>query len=239
MKIETGGDVWTATYGYIGMYALNIIYIKNYPSGIDVRDDGYTFYTAREKYYLVEYSGSGTELQLPAEYNNNSYEISKYAFYDCESITSVSIPDNVTAIGDYAFNSCPNLKSVTIGSGVKSIGEYAFYYCASLTEITVPDSVTSIGQKAFSYCTGLTNVVLGNGLKQIGRWLFDGCSALSKITIQSSVTSIDGGAFWDCKALSVINFNGTKEQWDAVDKFDNWDKGAGAYTVIFAEDATL
>lgn len=240
LKIETGGDVWTATYGHIGLYAINILYDKSAPSGIHETDDGFTFYIARDyKTYLVDYTGEAAEIVLPESYEGADYEIGGYAFYKCDFLSRVTIPDSVTAIGDYAFNSCPNLKSVTIGSGVKSIGEYAFYYCASLTEITVPDSVTSIGQKAFSYCTGLTNVVLGNGLKQIGRWLFDGCSALSKITIQSSVTSIDGGAFWDCKALSVINFNGTKEQWAAVDKFDNWDKGAGAYTVIFAEDATL
>jgi len=84
--------------------------------------------------------------------------ISSYAFYGCEGLTSITIPDNVTSIGDYAFYNCRGLTSITIPRGVTSIGEDAFRKCIGLTSITIPNSVTSIGNWAFEDCSGLTRI---------------------------------------------------------------------------------
>ena len=73
--------------------------------------------------------------------------ISDSAFENCDSLTSVTIPDSVTSIGDRAFAYCDSLSSVTIGNSVTSIGSYAFAYCDSLSSVTIGDSVTSIGER--------------------------------------------------------------------------------------------
>ena len=70
--------------------------------------------------------------------------IGDQAFYNCTSLTSVTIPDSVTSIGDRAFRYCISLTSVTIPDSVTSIGEEAFYGCWDLTRLTIPGSVTSI-----------------------------------------------------------------------------------------------
>lgn len=57
----------------------------------------------------------------------------------------VEIGSAVTSIGDWAFYDCDDLMSVTIPDRVTSIGQSAFCYCTSLTSIIIPDSVTSIG----------------------------------------------------------------------------------------------
>ena len=137
LNIVTGGDAWTATYGGIGLYALNILYMKNDPSGIHATDDGYTFYIARDnKVYLIEYAGEESELVLPDGYNGADYEIHSYAFDGCSAITSVTIPNKVTAIGDEAFNNCTNLVSVTISSSVTKLGSAIFNSASKLETIT-------------------------------------------------------------------------------------------------------
>lgn len=126
LKIVTGGDTDAATYGKIGLYALNILYSKNDPSGIRETDDGFVFYTARDnKVYLVDYTGEETELVLPEGYNGSTYEINQYAFYHYDFLTSVTISNNVTAIGAWAFCYC-NLDSLTISSSVTKLGECMF-----------------------------------------------------------------------------------------------------------------
>ena len=71
------------------------------------------------------------------------------AFYECSSLTSVTIPNSVTSIGNYAFYNCSRLTSVTIPNSVTSIGSGAFSLCTDLTSVTIPSSVTSIGDGAF------------------------------------------------------------------------------------------
>ena len=57
-----------------------------------------------------------------------------------------------------AFWNCSSLTSITIPSSVKSIDSFAFYGCSGLTSITIPSSVTSINSYAFSGCDRLTSV---------------------------------------------------------------------------------
>ena len=75
-----------------------------------------------------------------------------------ETVTYQGTTYSVTSIGQYAFENCSSLTSVTIPNSVTSIGNRAFYNCSSLTSITIPNSVTSIGQGAFNNCSFLQNV---------------------------------------------------------------------------------
>ena len=61
--------------------------------------------------------------------------ISKYAFYQCSSLSSIEIPESVTSIGKYAFYQCSSLSSIEIPSGVTSIGYGAFSGCGRLTDV--------------------------------------------------------------------------------------------------------
>ena len=64
------------------------------------------------------------------EYSGVVYSVTSIgtsAFYECTSLTSVTIPGSVTSIGGSAFSGCSGLTSVTIPHSVTSIGDYAFY----------------------------------------------------------------------------------------------------------------
>ena len=74
------------------------------------------------------------------------------AFYQCFSLTSITIPDSVKSIGQYAFASCRAATSVTIGSNVKSIASGAFYGCWELKEINCkPTTPPTIADKWVFY----------------------------------------------------------------------------------------
>ena len=90
--------------------------------------------------------------------NRASYlvtSIGKNAFFDCKSLTSITLPDSVKSIGFGAFMSCESLSKITLPDNVKSIESNAFYRCESLTEITIPNSVKSLGYEVFNNCISL------------------------------------------------------------------------------------
>ena len=90
------------------------------------------------------YNGAGlylngellTDLVIP-----NITNINMYAFYGCDSIASVTIPDGVTSIGSSVFNSCSSLTNITISGSVTNIGYSAFESCYSLKNVYIEDIV--------------------------------------------------------------------------------------------------
>ncbi len=166
--------------------------------------------------------------------------IGERAFYDCDSLTSVTIGNGVKSIGEYAFFLCESLTSVTIGNSVTSIEDYAFFGCDSLTSIDIPDNVTTIGFGAFYECERLANVTIGNNVTSIedyafygcdsltsvdmpnsvttiGEWAFCGCESLTSVIIPDSLTSIGEWAFYRCYELTNVYYSGSEEKWDAIE----------------------
>ena len=149
---------------------------------------------------------------------NSITNIGDYAFFSCESLTSITIPNSVTSIGNYAFNICIGLTSVTIPNSVSSIGDRAFNLCISLTSVTLPTNVgfTSIGNGAFSSCSSLTSVIIPNSVTSIGDGAFRNCTSLTSATIGNSVTSIGNNAFDNCTSLASVNLSVPKTVIDGA-----------------------
>jgi len=71
-------------------------------------------------------------------HNGTTYPVTAIgfsAFYDCDSLTSVTIPNSVTSIGDCAFYDCSGLKSVELPNSLVDIGRSAFCGCPNISEV--------------------------------------------------------------------------------------------------------
>ncbi|MGN0469401.1 MAG: leucine-rich repeat protein [Acutalibacteraceae bacterium] len=184
-----GGTAATGVGSYMGLSTtVSAAEITSTGFEYDTNDDGTVTITG--------YSVSDTELVIPSEIDGKKVtSIGDSAFYNCEKLTSVTIPDSVTSIGDRTFYGCTALTSVTIPDSVTSIGSEAFYYCYILESIKIPDSVTSIGKAAFAYCYSLESITIPYGVISIGYKAFYDCMGLTRVTISDSVTSIGQSAF--------------------------------------------
>ena len=182
------------------------------------------------EYNVFQNAGTAAD-GMKVVFGESVKKIPSNIFFNCESLTSVTILDSVTSIGDGAFSGCAGLTSVTIPDSVTSIGDWAFSGCTGLTSVTIPDSVTSIGDYAFRGCTGLKEViynakaaecseynvfqnagtaadgmkvVFGESVEKIPVGLFCNCTGLTSVTIGSNVTSIGGSAFSGCTGLTGV-----------------------------------
>ena len=159
------------------------------------------------------------KVNIPIEIDGKSVtSIGSSAFYDCTSLTEITIPDSVTSIRECAFYDCTSLKNVYI-SDINAWFEIDFddldsnpmcnganLYCNGelVTEVAIPDSMESIGSYVFSYCTSLTKITIPDSVTSIGQYAFCGCTSLTEITIPDSVTSIGEGVFFGCTSLTEI-----------------------------------
>ena len=130
--------------------------------------------------------------------------IGNCAFFRCDNLISVTIPESVTKIGNDAFNGDNGLTTINIPSSVKSIGSYAFKDCSGLSSIFIPESITSIAAGVYFGCNGLTSISIPESVTNIGEKAFYNCTTLATITIPSSVNSIGNEAFRYCGALTDV-----------------------------------
>ena len=147
-----------------------------------------------------KYSG---KITIPSHIYWNQFRyavngISEYAFYQCEGLTEVSLPDDIKEVGPYAFYQCENLSNINVNDKLTKIGAHAFEGCISLTkfnfssqlqtltaycfsnsgltgELQLPPTISSVNEGAFAGCKHLTHVVIPRGEFSADK-VFDGCS---------------------------------------------------------------
>lgn len=170
---------------------------------------------------ILQYPSSNFVLTLPNSVKSIGEYGLYYAFYECDSLTSVDL-SSLTTVGEYggcfAFSSCTNLMSVDLSSltTVDTHGlQNAFYKCESLMSVDLSNltTVDTHGlNDVFEFCKNLTSIDLSN-LTTIGNnglyGAFYGCTKLTSVDLSNLTTIGEEGlqsAFNMCFKLKEIKF---------------------------------
>lgn len=175
-----------------------------------------TFYFDPTTGTITKYIESDTVVVIPSKINGVTVETIGHAAFEKSAVTSVTIPDSVTAILDRAFANCFQLTNISIPNSVTSIGFSAFEHCTSLKSITLPSSLRNISMFLFHNCSQLTTIQIPDSVPSIQDYAFGNCTSLETIHIPVSVTSIGNRAFAGCPSSMTVTYSGSKKQWDSI-----------------------
>ena len=137
-------------------------------------------------FYIIEDSAcEGCESLTDVTLGQNIVAIGPFAFLDCKALTNISLPPSLQTILPYAFYQCNALKQISLPDSLAVLEDYSLYV-TGLTSLNIPDSIRYIGHQALSYCKSLTNVTIGSGIKEIGNWAFSEDTALLTVVVKAT-----------------------------------------------------
>ena len=176
----------------------------------------------------------------------STYAIENKAFYECQKMTSVMIPDGLNQIHQGAFNNCPNLAAVAIPSSVQNISEQAFISCRSLLNVvinsnwiaqkkfiyrmfgyqvqkfTFAETIERLGDSAFEQCGTMTTLVMkSTGVLYLGNSSLSQCSSLKHIYLYVTTPPTYGSAFENTD-ISKIQVHVPESAVEAFCASDYW-----------------
>ena len=131
-------------------------------------------------------------------------EIGRFAF-SRSSLRTVTIPEGVTVIDYAAFYHCDNLDNVILPDTVNSVGAKAFTHTGWLDDFeenSMDDFLIS-GDILVAYKGNLPEVVIPDGVRVIAEEAFRNHTELKKVHLPASVTDIGNDAFPE--GIEIIN----------------------------------
>ena len=157
--------------------------------------------------YSITYTSTDGNIVTPYETGGFGANIVSNTYINGQGI--ITFDASVTKIGNSTFYNCSSLTSVTIPNSVTSIGNSAFSNCNSLTSVTIPNSVTSIGNSAFRNCSSLTSVFCKPTTPPTGMTdMFDYNASDRKIYVPTaSVETYKSASHWKDYADDIVGYD--------------------------------
>lgn len=179
---------------------------------------------------ITGYTGTDANVTVPSSINGKVVVALRGAFYNNQTVQTVTIPDSVKIIdsqwgipgtedkiNDYvywdtcygAFENCRNLTKVNGAKGVVAYGEETFKECTKLTSVKLY-KIDSIPGKMFLGCSRLVNISIPTSVKAVGYWAFAECSSLQNVYGGTGAKEYGEAVYRSCKNLRTVNLGKTK-----------------------------
>lgn len=142
---------------------------------------------------------------------NQCKTIEKKAFSACYSLSNVCLP-KVESVGESAFEACSSLTSISLPE-CKIVKDSGFVTCSSLANVLLPKC--EILEKYSFALSSLIEITLPK-IVTIKSKAFNGANSIVKLTLGDTLTTIESKACETLTNLKVIEFLGTKAQWDKI-----------------------
>ncbi len=174
---------------------------------------------ADETAEIISYDGESASLTIPAKLNGVPVTaLGDGAFYDCDMITRLVLPQGIECIGWQCFHFCTGLEQIILPGSVREIGDEAFAFCDSLKSVVLPEHAHIAGNP-FAPCTELTRVFITPGsemrLTNLDGVLYDridhrlicACAEGTRGVhrIPAGTKRIEPAAFYSCKELTEVH----------------------------------
>ncbi len=141
------------------------------------------------------------------------------AFYECELLSEITIPESVISISPSAFFGCTGITELSIPEGVSLIDSYAFYNCSSLESVTLTEGLKTVGDAAFLGCTSLTHInvpsleawldisfkTYGSNPVYHAKKLYINGNLLTNLIIPTGISEIPSFAFYNCDSITYLH----------------------------------
>lgn len=158
--------------------------------------------------------------------------IGNYLLGSFENLKDVKLPNGLLEIGEGAFFDCNNLMNIDLPEKVRLVERSAFSN-TGISAINWHKNATSIPDGAFVY-TNLKEFTVPEGVTEINLQAFYGCTDLIKISIPRSVTYIGSDVFANCRNLTIYGFRDSAAE--AYAKANTIKFVSADYKVIFKEN---
>ena len=175
-------------------------------------------------------------IDLPDNLNHFSSASTEVTYLETNlpALTTITISENnekfYTEDG-VLYEKVPNYPLV-IDSGDANDSEgyyldFLFFPKGKQGTYRVPKNVATWDTEVFHNRTGITSVDIteNDGISRLYEDMFWGCSALKEVRISKRITTLEAGIFTGCTSFDTLYYDGTLEQWNAVNKKIDWHSG--------------
>ena len=129
--------------------------------------------------------------------NENLWRVEREAFYGCEKLLGVDLPDGLEELDELSFAHA-GLVRMALPRGLTRIGREAFAWCTRLIQLSLPDELEIMEDGACAGCIQLETIALPAALTELGVNPFRFCTHLSAIDVapeNDALVTQDGALF--------------------------------------------